>query len=62
MMQAWVQFAREGMPGQLGTLAWPGYATATDQHLVLDTPPHTGSHWRRAPLDFLDDFFTRPRT
>ena len=62
MMQAWVQFAREGQPGPVGAQAWPGFEEAQDTHLVLDVPVGTGAHWRRAPLDFLDDFFTRSAT
>ena len=62
MMQAWVRFAREGSPGAVGSQPWPGFEAAQDMHLVLDVPPRTDAHWRRAPLDFLDGFFTRPQS
>ena len=60
MMRAWANFARSGHPGAVGGQDWPAHDTDTDQHLVLDSPPRMGSHWRREPLDFLEDFFTRP--
>ncbi len=46
----WGNFAHTGVPGH----GWPRYATATDEHLVIDTTPSVGHGLDRESCDFWD--------
>jgi len=51
IMKAWVQFAASG------EAPWARYKAATDNHLELNDRFPSANGWRRAQLDFLDEYF-----
>lgn len=53
LQAAWARFAATGDASGEG-LDWPVYVGATDDHVVLDTPPGTGQLLRKAQCDFWD--------
>ena len=50
----WTHFARSADPNGGGNPQWPAYATASDQHMTLETPPVAGSHLSQSDCDFWD--------
>ncbi|NML45830.1 carboxylesterase family protein [Ramlibacter sp. G-1-2-2] len=59
MRKAWVAFAAAGDPNTSGVPQWDPYRPADDNHLTLGDRVEAGGPWRKAQLDFLDNFFTR---
>ena len=54
METMWTQFAKTGNPNPPGTNAWPAYTVAEDRFIVFGDTVSTGSGFRTAQLDFLD--------
>jgi para-nitrobenzyl esterase len=51
----WTHFARSADPNGDGNPEWPAFATASDQHMTLKTPPEAGSHLSKSDCDFWDE-------
>jgi len=58
MQDAWVRFAATGDPNGSGLPRWPA-SDAEERYLELDAPIGVGRGWRKAQLDFLDDYFAQ---
>ena len=54
MQTMWTQFAKTGNPNPPGTNAWPAYTVAGDRFIVFGDSVSTGTAFRTAQLDFLD--------
>ena len=54
METMWTQFAKTGNPNPPGTNAWPLYTLAADRFIVFGDTVSTGTAFRTAQLDFLD--------
>lgn len=54
MMGYWTRFAATGDPNGDGSVTWPAYSQAADQHLELNLPPRVGRGLRKAQCDFRD--------
>ena len=50
----WTQFAKTGNPNPPGTDAWPAYTVAGDRFIVFGDTVSTGTAFRTAELDFLN--------
>ena len=57
MMGYWTRFAATGDPNGGGAPAWPLYAPAGDQNIVLDVPVSQGSGLKQAKCDFWDGIY-----
>ena len=56
VQDAWVRFAATGNPNGGSLPHWPA-SDRDERYLELDEPLRVGSGWRKAQLDFLDDYF-----
>jgi para-nitrobenzyl esterase len=54
MMGYWTALATAGDPSSNAAVAWPKYASASDQHLVFDLPIATASGLGSSDCDFWD--------
>jgi carboxylesterase type B len=54
METMWTQFAKTGNPNPPGTSAWPLYTVAGDRFIVFGDTVSTGTAFRTAELDFLN--------
>lgn len=54
MMGYWTRFGSTGDPNGGNDAPWPAYDSATDSHLVLDSPPSAGTHLLQAQCDMWD--------
>jgi carboxylesterase type B len=54
METMWTQFAKNGNPNPPGTSAWPPYTVAGDRFIVFGDTASTGTAFRTAELDFLN--------
>jgi para-nitrobenzyl esterase len=54
METMWTQFAKTGNPNPPGTNAWPAYKAGDDRFIVFGDTITTGTAFRTAQLDFLD--------
>jgi para-nitrobenzyl esterase len=57
----WTRFARGADPNGAGAVAWPRYATATDQHLDINAAPRADSGLRRSQCDVISAWLEPPR-
>jgi para-nitrobenzyl esterase len=55
METMWTQFAKTGNPNPPGTNAWPAYTVGADRFIVFGDTISTGTAFRTAQLDFLND-------
>jgi para-nitrobenzyl esterase len=54
MQTMWTQFAKTGNPNPPGTNAWPAYTVAGDRFIVFGDTVSSGTAFRTAELNFLD--------
>ena len=57
MMQAWTAFAATGNPNAPTLPRWAPYDPAADNYMAFGDTIAPGRGWRKAQLDFLDQFF-----
>jgi para-nitrobenzyl esterase len=55
----WTRFAKSGDPNGAGAVEWPRYTEASDQHMILATPPTSGAGLSKEDCDFWDDVIRR---
>jgi para-nitrobenzyl esterase len=60
MMQAWAAFAATGNPNAPTLPRWAPYDPAADNHMAFGDTIAPGRAWRKAQLDFLDQFYDAP--
>jgi carboxylesterase type B len=56
MGDAWAAFARHGDPNVAGRPSWQAYDSAVDNYMEFGDRIAPGAQWRRAQLDFVDDY------
>jgi len=54
MIGYWSRFAKSGNPSGSGVPEWPLFEEASDAHLVIDMPLHSGTNLRTVECDFWD--------
>jgi para-nitrobenzyl esterase len=57
MMQAWTAFAATGNPNAPTLPRWAPYDPAADNYMAFGDSIEPGREWRKAQMDFLDQFF-----